>query len=325
MFHTRFSFLGRIVAAAAAAFSVAMLVAACSSTQTVQSAVSSSSSDASSDGKISVVASFYPMADFAQKIGGDKVNVRCLVPAGSEPHDWEPTPEDIQAIDAADLLVYNGAGMESWVDDVISSSGADAPQSVCASDGIVLRQVMGDEGDEAGKLITDPHVWNSPKNAEVELRNIANALEAVDPDNKDYYEANYQQVAAECEQLDSDFSQTLSACSKKEIVVSHEAWGYLCDAYGLTEVGIAGLDPEAEPDAQSMAEISDKVRDDGVTTIFYEDLASPKVAQAIASETGASVERLNPLEGLTDDELAQGEDYFSVMRSNLEELRAALS
>ena len=111
---------------------------------------------------------------------------------------------------------------------------------------------MGDEGDEAGKLITDPHVWNSPKNAEVELRNIANALEAVDPDNKDYYEANYQQVAAECEQLDSDFSQTLSACSKKEIVVSHEAWGYLCDAYGLTEVGIAGLDPEAEPDAQSM-------------------------------------------------------------------------
>ena len=198
MFHTRFSFLGRIVAAAAAAFSVAMLVAACSSTQTVQSAVSSSSSDASSDGKISVVASFYPMADFAQKIGGDKVNVRCLVPAGSEPHDWEPTPEDIQAIDAADLLVYNGAGMESWVDDVISSSGADAPQSVCASGGIVLRQVMGDEGDEAGKLITDPHVWNSPKNAEVELRNIANALEAVDPDNKDYYEANYQQVAAEC-------------------------------------------------------------------------------------------------------------------------------
>ena len=108
-------------------------------------------------------------------------------------------------------------------------------------------------------------------------------------------------------------------------MVSHEAWGYLCDAYGLTEVGIAGLDPEAEPDAQSMAEISDKVRDDGVTTIFYEDLASPKVAQVIASETGASVERLNPLEGLTDDELAQGEDYFSVMRSNLEELRAALS
>lgn len=316
--------LGRIAVMICLAVSVLLAACGCSSASASSSATTQAA-DAGTSSKVQVVASFYPMADFAQRIGGDKVNVTCMVPAGTEPHDWEPSAADIQTIDSADLLVYNGAGMESWVSDVLTSAGSDAPASVCASDGITLRQVTADEGDEAGQLVDDPHVWNSPKDAKAEMRNIADALEKADPADADTFEANYATAAAEADQLDQEYASTLSACTNNRIVVSHEAWGYLCDEYGLTQVGIEGLDPDAEPDAQAMAAITDEVRQDGITTIFYEDLVSPKVAQAIASETGATAEQLNPLEGLTDEELAQGQDYFSVMRSNLSELKAALA
>lgn len=308
------------------ACAVVLFVCGCSGPVAGGTTTSASSPSAStSESKVDVVASFYPMADFASKIGGDKVNVTCMVPAGTEPHDWEPSPSDIGTIDSADLLVYNGAGMESWIDDVLDSAGSAAPAHVCASDGIELRHVTADEGAEAGQTVEDPHVWNSPECAKAEMRNIAEALEKADPEDADTFEANYATYADQLDQLDQEYSSTISACAKSKIVVSHEAWGYLCDAYGITQVGIEGLDPDEEPDAKTMAAISDEVRSSGITTIFYEDLVSPKVAQTIASETGATAEQLNPLEGLTDEELAQGQDYFSVMRGNLSELKAALA
>lgn len=267
------------------------------------------------------MASFYPVYDFAQKIGGDHVEVTCMVPAGTEPHDWEPSTTDITDLESADVFVYSGAGMEHWVDSVLGSLSNQNLISVEASKGITLREGFKDEDGDVG---TDPHVWLAPENAKVEMENIKNAFVEADPDNAADYEANYKKWSAECDTLDKEFRTGLENVSSHDIVVSHEAFGYLCDAYGLTQLGIEGIEADSEPDPARMAEIQDFVKANNVKVIFSEELVSPKVAQTIADATGAQMEELNPLEGLTDEEIAAGEDYFSVMRSNLDELKAAL-
>ena len=290
-----------------------------------------------SGAKLKVAASFYPMYDFASKVGGDRVEVSCLVPAGTEPHDWEPSTTDMRTITDAKLLVYNGAGMEHWVSDTLEGLGSDAPKSVEASKGLSLLKLSAEAlseekaeheraGEDPSKVSdTDPHCWLSPRRAKQEMENIKDALAAADPDGKDAYEANCQKWGAEFDKLDAEFKSGLEGLPHKNIVVSHEAFGYLCDDYGLTQLPIEGIEADAEPDAQQMAKITDFVKQNGVTTIFSEELVSPKVAQSIADATGASVEELNPLEGLSEEELASGDDYFSTMRENLDKLKKALA
>ena len=307
--------------AALAALLAALLalgLAGCGAKGPDTAAASAAAAQTDSGAKVKVVTSFYAMEDFAKKVGGDDIEVTNLVPAGTEPHDWEPAATDVQAIQDADLFVYNGASMEHWVDDTLSSLGDKTPASVKASEGIALRV-----GEEPGEV--DPHVWLNPENAKAELANIKDALVKVDPDHKADYEANYEKYAAEFDQLDQDFKDKLGAVPNKTIVVSHEAFGYLCDAYSLTQVPITGMDAEGEPDAQTMASIIDQVKSQNIKVIFSEDLVSPKVAKQIADATGATCEVLSPIEGLTDEQIAQGEDYFSVMESNLDELMKALS
>lgn len=280
---------------------------------------------------LKVMASFYPMYDFAAKIGGDKAEVITLVPSGTEPHDWEPAAADIRNLEEADLFIYSGAGMEHWVDDVLASLDNKDLISVEASKGVALRdghshsheeEEGAGEPEEEGQY--DPHVWLSPLNAEKEMDNIKNAYIKADPDNRDYYEANYELYASRFADLNQKFKDTLSSLQNKDIVVSHEAFGYLCDAYGLNQVGIEGLSPDSEPSPAKMAEIIDFVRANHVRVIFFEELVSPKVAETIAKETSSSVQVLNPLEGLSDEELESGADYFSVMEENLKQLEAAL-
>lgn len=288
--------------------------------------------------KLKVMASFYPMYDFAVKIGGDKAEVTNMVPAGTEPHDWEPATADIKNLEEAAFFVYSGGGMEHWVDDVLASLETKKLVSVEASAGVTLRpghihdeeEHKGaeehteeeDHGHDHGQF--DPHVWLSPVNAKKEMENIKNAYVKADPENKDYYEKNYQTYTAEFDKLDQEYKDTLSALPNKSIVVSHEAFGYLCDAYGLTQMGIEGLSPDSEPEPARMAEIIDFVKANHVKVIFFEELVSPKVAETIAAETGAQTQVLNPLEGLSDEELKNGADYFSVMEDNLKQLKAAL-
>lgn len=306
----------RFMALMGAALLTAACIAGCAN------AGSSSSSDTSSSAssetpKVQVAASFYPLADLAQKVGGDRVNVTNMVPAGTEPHEWEPSTADMRTLESADVFAYNGAGMESWVDDVLSSLSSSKLVSVNTSDGLDLR--TDDEGTP------DPHVWLNPANAKKQMAAIRDALIKADPDGKDTYEANYETYAQKFDELDQEYREKLAGVANKSIVVSHEAFGYLCDAYGLEQKPIEGLDAESEPDAKTMAEIVDFVRQNKVKTIFSEDLVSPKIAQQIANETGASCEVLNPLEGLTEEQLSQGEDYFSVMEDNLDKLVKALS
>lgn len=335
---------------AVAALSIGLLAGCGNSAANGSMSAGSAASGQASD-KIHVVASFYPMADFAGKVGGDHVVVTNLVPAGTEPHEWEPSPQDIAAIGDADLFVYNGADMEGWVDDTLESIDNSKMQVVEASAGIELRAGGHDHGRDADKAAEesehaddheaeaaegasehahdhegehDPHVWLSPKNARMELENIKEGLVRVDPDHKADYEANYEKYAQQFEDLEKEFSARLADAKGKSIVVSHEAYGYLCDAFGLEQMPITGMDAEGEPDAQAMAQIIDFVRANNVKTIFSEDLVSPKVAQAIADETGAACVQLNPLEGLTEEQLAAGDDYLSVMEDNLDKLVAAL-
>ena len=288
--------------------------------------------------KIKVYASFYPMYDFAKKIGGDKVEVTNLVPAGTEPHDWEPSAKDLAKISESDILVYSGAGMESWIDKVDQVTKDSKLVKVEASNGIDLIKSEHHHDEEDAKEEDhedaheehdhgeyDPHVWLAPQNAKIQMKNIKDALVKADPTNKDYYEKNFEVYSQKIDDLDVKFSTSLKDTKSKNIVVSHEAFAYLCKAYGINQVGIEGLSPDSEPDAARMAEVTKFAKENKIKYIFFEELVSPKVSEAIAKEVGAKTAVLNPLEGLSDDQLKAGEDYFSVMESNLKVLLEALN
>ena len=286
---------------------------------------------AADDGRLRVLTSFYPMYDFACKIGGDCIDVTNMVPSGTEPHDWEPSTNDLKNLEKADVFIYNGADMEPWADDLLVSR-SDTLHVVEASENVELRTTDGEhehahehEGADHHHGDFDPHVWLDPENAKIEMEAIRDALCAADPENSTVFQSNYEKYAAELDALDAEFREKLSSLPNRTIVVAHEAFGYLCDAYGLTQVGIEGLSPDSEPDPGRMAEVIDFVRDHSISTIFFEELVSPKVAEAIASETGAQAKMLSPLEGLSDEQAAAGADYFSVMHDNLAALMEALN
>ncbi len=258
-------------------------------------------------GKLRVVASFYPLYDFTSKLAGDNVELSMLVPQGVEPHDWEPTSKDIITLEKADLLILNGGSMELWSEDILESLSNKELKVVITGEGI----------DSLGE---DSHYWLSPLLAKEQMYNIKTALVEIDNSNAAFYEANYSKWADELISLDNEYREKLENLSQREVVVSHEAFGYLCSAYNLEQVAIEGLSPDSEPDPSRMAEITRFVKSNGITTIFSEELVSDKVAQRIASETGAKVVLLSPLESIASEE----EDYFSVMRSNLAKLVDAL-
>ena len=285
---------------------------------------------AADDGRLRVLTSFYPMYDFACKIGGDCIDVTNMVPSGTEPHDWEPSTNDLKNLEKADVFIYNGADMEPWADDLLVSR-SDTLHVVEASENVELRTTDGEhehahehEGADHHHGDFDPHVWLDPENAKIEMEAIRDALCAADPENSTVFQSNYEKYATELDALDAEFREKLAPLPNRTIVVAHEAFGYLCDAYGLTQVGIEGLSPDSEPDPGRMAEVIDFVRDHSISTIFFEELVSPKVAEAIASETGAQAKMLSPLEGLSDEQAAAGADYFSVMHDNLAALMEAL-
>lgn len=287
-----------------------------------QSSVSQASSQPSGK-KLKVYTSFYAMYDFAKKIGGDKVDVVNLVPAGTEPHDWEPATTDIVNLEKADMLIYNGASMESWVGKVLDSLQNKKLVAVEASKGLDLMAGHEEEGEETTKY--DPHVWLAPENAKKEMENIKNALIQTDAANKDTYESNYKKYAAQFDELDQEYRTAAASFARKDVIVAHQAFGYLCKAYGLNQVAIEGLTADSEPDPARMSEIIKFAKEHKVTTIFFEDLVSPKVSETIAKAVGAKTATFNPLEGLTDEEQAQGLEYVSVMKQNLQTLKDALN
>lgn len=311
-----------------------VFLAGCSKTSSGNSAVENEKEE----GKLKVYASVYPMYDFSKKIAGDKMDVELIMPQGIEPHDWEPDQDAIKNLEDADIFVYNGAELESWTDKVLTSLSNKDLVTVEASKGV---EVIESGHDEHGHEMEaheeneheehehdhgglDPHVWLSPINAKIELENIKNAFVEADPDNKEYYENNFKEYANKFDELNEKYSKELSGLKNNKIVVSHEAYGYLCKEYNLEQIGIRGVNAETEPDAKKMADIIDFINTNGVNTIFTEELIDPKVADVIANETGAEVKVLSPIEGLSDEESSNGDDYISIMQKNLENLVGAL-
>lgn len=275
-----------------------------------------------SNGKIKIYTSIYPLYDFATKVGGDKVDVTNLVPAGTEPHDWEVSTSDIVNLERADMLIYNGAGIENWTDKVTNSLENKDIVYVKTSEGLDLHKAS--EKDKDKHVIYDPHTWLSIENAKHEMENIKNALVKYDPDNAHYYEKNYSTYKKKFDELNKKYSDTLDPIKNKSIIVAHEAFGYLCSEYGIKQIGIEGLNPDSEPDPAKMAKIIKFAKENNVKTIFFEELVSPKVANTIAKEINAKTKVLNPLEGLSEEQINKGEDYFSVMEQNLQALHSAM-
>lgn len=296
---------------AAAAFAAAVM--------TISAFSGCSVRKADNNEKLKVYTSFYPMYDLTKKTAGDKAEVINLVPAGTEPHDWEPTPRDMQAVADADILVYNGLGMEQWIDKVNASVGGEGPMLVEASEGI---EVISE--NNGGNEDTDPHVWTSIGNAVKEMENIKNALCEADSENAAYYEDNFNKYKAEFEKLDNEFREFTENAEKRDIIVAHEAFSYLCRDYGLNQIAVNGLSAEDEPSPARMTEIIDYARQNNIKYVFAEELSSQKTAETVAKEIGAEIIVLNPLEGLSQEEEDNGDDYLSVMKRNLEAIKTAL-
>ncbi len=277
-------------------------------------------SPAASLSGLRVVASFFPMYDFARKIAGGRAVASLLVPAGSEPHSWEPSAGDIAALERADVFIYSGAGMEQWAPDVLASLSNTRLSVVEASAGLTL---LAGGGEHEGE--TDPHVWLSPANAKRQMAAIRDALALADPDGADTYRSNYDTYSAELDVLDAEYRAALAPFAGRAIVVAHEAFGYLCDAYGLVQIPVEGLSPDSEPDPARVAEVIRLVREHDVHVIFFEETASSKVADMIAEEAGIQVDVLNPVASLDAARISEGEDYFTVMYANLQALVLALS
>jgi zinc transport system substrate-binding protein len=256
--------------------------------------------------KIIVVASFYPLYEFASRVGGDRAEVSSLVPAGIEPHDWEPAPQDRQRVQAADLLVINGAGFdESWAGDM------EAQTIVDTSDGI-----------EHG---INPHIWLDPVLAKRQMENIRDAMAAADPENAGYYNQNAAEFAAELDQLESFARLQLGDCAKLDFIAFHDAFAYFADRYGLTQHSIHGVSPEGEILPQRIEEVIALADELGISVIYSEDLVDSRLANTIAGEIpGGGVLVLSPIEGIDSEEQGAGIGYVDKMRENIVNLKVGL-
>lgn len=272
------------------------------------------SCDKNTSESIDIITSCYPIYDFTTRIVGDKLTVSNLVSPGVEPHDYEPTPKDIANLTEAKLFIINGNGFEHYLNSLPKEMGA---KMVIASANIEPIY------SNINKDTVDPHMWLDISNAITMMENIKNQIVMIDPANKEYYEDNFTMNRYLFEGLDAKYKETLTNLKSTYLVTSHEAFGYLCKAYGLNQLPIRGLSTEDEPTADDITRIIKDIAGKNVTTIFYEDLVSDEIAKKIASETGLKCDILYPIEGISKD--MGNENYLTLMAKNLVQIQKALA
>lgn len=261
--------------------------------------------------KVNIMVSVYPLKEFADKIAGDKAEVSCMIPDNMEPHDYEPKTKDFEALIKSDAFIYNGLGLETWVDQVKSVIGDKELRIVDSSEGVEVRK----EGD-----VIDPHSWLSLKEAEKQAENIKDTLVEIDEDNKAYYEENYDAFVGELESLYNEYKEKFDNLSTKDFVTGHAAFGYLCRDFGLQQKSVENLFAEGEPTPKQLEQLVTFCKENNIKTVFSESLASPKVSETLAKEVGAEVVPILTLESNEDDK-----SYVEAMRYNLEEIYKCLS
>lgn len=275
--------------------------------------------------KSDVVALFYPLYDAARNVAGDKMSVKSFIPAGVEPHSFDPSPSDLMSLSSAKVFVGTGinfGGMEERFE------GSLNPNTVIihAFDGTELiegidvhKEEESEEVEEEHGEDIDPHVWLSPKNMIVITNNVKEGFKRANPENADFYEQNAANYVSQLQQLDSDFSSGLSSCKKNKILTTHAAFAYLARDYGFEQVPIYGLSPEAEPNPHQIVALIEAAKANDLKYVFYEELVDPRVSETIAREVGARTLALNPVESGNESE-----SYITIMRGNLANLRVAL-
>lgn len=277
--------------------------------------------------RVKVIASFFPLYDFARNVGGDRADVSAMVPAGIEPHDWEPTPRNIADAENADLIIYNGAGFESWVSELNAKNAVDTSKGVDLMEGDEHEEEEGKAGEEEHEESgLDPHIWLDPELAKKQVQAIGDGLIQVDPTNADYYRQNLDRYVSELESLDALIRSELSDCEKTDFMAFHNAFSYFANRYGLTQHSVhEGLSPEGEVLPQRITEIKELATELGIDVIYSEDLVDPRLANVIAEEIpNGRVLVLSPIEGLEQEEQEQGVGYIEKMRQNVENLKVGL-
>lgn len=270
----------------------------------------STSAGKTEEGKLKVTVSMYPLKEYTEAIAKDKVEVTCMVPENVEPHDYDPKSKDLVDLTKSDIFVYNGLGMETWLDKVNEITKDSKMIKVDSSNGVEVRKQDN---------IVDPHIWLSLKNAEIQSENIKNALVEADSENKDYYEENYEKFKNKLEDLYNEYKPKFDALQQKNFITGHAAFGYLCRDFDLTQRSVENLFGEGEPTPGQLKELVDFCKENNIKTIFSEALASPKVSETLANEVGAEVVPIYTLESKEDDR-----DYIEAMRYDLDQIYQAL-
>lgn len=261
--------------------------------------------------ELKLVVSTNPLREFTEKIVGDKGEVTCIVPNNMEPHDYEPKTKDLELLIKSDGFIYNGLGLESWVDKVEEISKDKNVLLVNSSENVDVRKE---------EQTIDPHSWLSLKEAEKQSETIKNAIIKLDEVNKDYYEENYNSFKNELDNLYSEYKDKFDKIDNRNFVTGHEAFGYLCREFNLEQRAVENLLGEGEPTPKQLEELVKFCKENNIKTIFTESLASPKVSETLANEVGAKIVPIYTLESKEDDK-----NYEEAMKYNLEQIYSALS
>ncbi len=273
-----------------------------------------------SDGRLSVQVAFYPFQFVAERVGGDAVSVTSLTAPGTEPHDLELAPRQVAALATADLVVFQ-SGFQPAVDTAIAQASPARVVDTASFLTMLTGTGGGEERTGNGSTSLDPHTWLDPTNLVTTAEHVRDALSQARPEEAASFAENTRQLVADLTTLDADIKADLTGCAITPFITSHAAFGYFAARYGLKQVGIRGLEPDVEPSAARIAEVQQIARDNRVTTIFFEALVSPVVAQSVAGDLGLRTDVLDPLEGITAD--SRGTDYLTVMRANANSLKVA--
>ena len=257
-----------------------------------------------------ILVTFYPIYQFTKAVGGDKVDVSVIIPSGVEPHDWEPTIQDIENLKKANMIIVNGAGLEPWIPKLVSEN----PNMVIVDSSKNIQLLKHDNN------MTDPHIWLDPILVKIQVQNIADGLIKIDPKNADYYQHNANQYKEKLDSLDNEIKTDLANCNKKDFLSFHDAFSYFSKEYGLNQNTIVGgLNPEAEPTAQTLEEMTQKAENLGIHVVFTEEAVNPQISKVIADEIHGKVLVLSPLEVTNIHD-----DYIEKMQNNLSNLKEAL-
>lgn len=303
----------KIVALFAAAVLSLTLLSACSSPAQQQSGAEQSGTE-----KVKVAVSFNAMKEFVQAVGKDKVDIVSVIPDGTEPHDFQPTPKDMKSLHDAKLFVYNGFGMEPWAQEAIKAADNSKLTVVEATKGIEpIALTDPDEIKEHGA--NDPHTWLSLVNAQAEVKNIADGLAKADPKNADFYQKNATEYNGQLQKLLDEYKGKFQNAPRKDLVTGHAAFAYLCRDFGLTQNSVEDVFASGEPSAQRLAELVSYCKEHQVKTVFVEEAVSPKTSETLAKEVGAKTQVIHTMEG------SEGtKTYLDRMKENLEEIYAAM-